>query len=611
MDKFKGFVSYFNKSLYRFRMFIRDRFNNIRYKVLFLTILIVLVPMLATGSYFYKSVSGILSDNAEKEFVHLLEQINGNLEAQLGMINSTVVFFMSNPIIRESLEEKFTEEDSYSQASKKISIEKQLQYLVLYNYLWDSKAIKSIYVFEDVNTYYHVDRFSSASLSDKCIRVYGASSLTEEGFQIFAPTPDDPTIYFVRTIKSINTLEYIGTIVVAIDADSLSKLYSGLLQYKNMRAFVMDGKQRVLMDSDKSMLGKKPSGYYTALSKTDSYSEINEKGEDYFVVSKAIEGYNWTSIIAVPKKEVFSKLSNSIYQYIKVILYILVLFSVLSIFLSSRILKPIKDLMKRIEYVRRGDLKVKMPVYKDNDLGRLSDVFNKMVDEIQYLINDVYKKQLLLKESELKSLQSQINPHFLFNVLDTISWHARMLDVEEINKILMPFSRILRANITMSDLEKITISEELQYIEFYISIQESRFGDRLETEINVGDDSLKSFFLPKLCIQPIVENAIVHGLEEKVGIGRLAVNIRMEEDAVVFEVIDNGVGFDTGSLCLNAQDTPLRASEKHTHIGLYNSNKRIKLLYGEQYRITIYSRINEGTTVVVRIPADHGGLMNV
>jgi two-component system sensor histidine kinase YesM len=220
----------------------------------------------------------------------------------------------------------------------------------------------------------------------------------------------------------------------------------------------------------------------------------------------------------------------------------------------------------------------------------------------------VYKKQLLLKESELKSLQSQINPHFLFNVLETISWRARMSNNDEIYQMITSLGYLLRASFATSGIEKVKISEEMHYIEFYLLLQKKRFEEKLEIEINNQIESLDIYYVPKLSVQPIVENAIVHGLEQKIGNGKLTITMYIEHEDIVFEIHDNGVGFQVADVDLREMNSSFKSNDKHSNIGLFNSNRRIKLLYGEAYGITLESQINMGTKVTLRIPKDRADI---
>ena len=166
----------------------------------------------------------------------------------------------------------------------------------------------------------------------------------------------------------------------------------------------------------------------------------------------------------------------------------------------------------------------------------------------------------------------------------------------------------MRSCINLTLTEKITIGEELQYIYHYLSLQKIRFEDKLETEVHISDSSIASCYLPKLCVLPIVENAIVHGLEGKRGKGHLVMKVYLESESVVFEITDDGIGFIPEKLNFNQLESIEMRKNNHRSIGLYNSNKRIKLMYGETYGLSINSQIHEGTKVILIIPIDKGDL---
>ena len=186
-----------------------------------------------------------------------------------------------------------------------------------------------------------------------------------------------------------------------------------------------------------------------------------------------------------------------------------------------------------------------------------------------------------------------------------------MSGMESIYETINHLGKLIRATLSMGKKEKVTIREELQYIEAYLYLQKKRFEDRLQTSIEIYDDSVLDCYIPRLCIQILVENAIVHGLERKTGKGTLAIEISKENNIILIEISDDGVGFNTEEISLGESGPDIGEKGVHTSIGLYNSNRRIKLMYGEEYGINIYSRINSGTNVSVRIPADNAGDANV
>ena len=292
-------------------------------------------------------------------------------------------------------------------------------------------------------------------------------------------------------------------------------------------------------------------------------------------------------------------------NYIGITVIIIIASVFIGIILSLRFTRFIRDLLSVINRVKVGDYEIKMPAYSDSELNLLSDTFNNMTYEIKYLINQVYEKQLLIKETEFKFLQSQMNPHFLFNTLITIGYKARLSKDETIYQMVTSLTQLLQAGIYTNSQTKVPIRQELEFIEFYLYLQKMRFQDKLEYNINLD------LVLPKLSIEPLVENAVVHGIEEKIGKGTVELNIYQEKDSIYFEVTDDGNGFESGSIDLDDSETVIMRKKGHNSIGLLNTHKRIKLMYGEAYGIHIESHISKGSKVTVRIPVDRSEISNV
>jgi two-component system sensor histidine kinase YesM len=307
----------------------------------------------------------------------------------------------------------------------------------------------------------------------------------------------------------------------------------------------------------------------------------------------------------VPKTEFTSDKYNVFPEYAYIILFAVIMATLISMFIIVNITKPIKDLTTYIASYKNGNFGIKMPRYKYSELNEVSSNFNSMIDQIQYLFNEVYKKQIHLKEAELKALQAQINPHFIFNVLEIISWEARISENETIYKMTNSLGELLRARLTSNTREKIKIKEELEYVKFYLYLQEKRFEDKIKIDIFISDEKLLDYYIPKLSIQPIVENALVHGLENKIGKGNLNISIRGENKYICIEIMDDGIGFDTKKININNGNNE-DSLEERKHIGLINVNQRLKMIYGKDYGVILQSEINKGSKISIYVPYDRG-----
>lgn len=239
-----------------------------------------------------------------------------------------------------------------------------------------------------------------------------------------------------------------------------------------------------------------------------------------------------------------------------------------------------------------------LPVEGNYEIQTLSAAFNTMLTKISHLIKENYTAQLMQRESEIKALQAQMNPHFLYNTLETVNWMAHMHGIDSISRLICSLSTLLRAS-TNTQKRFIPLSEELSYIENYIHIQSVRYGERLHCKFFI-DSGLANAVLPKLILQPLVENAIQHGLDPKPEGGSIYLFARRKEDTLILQVIDDGIGMEQETI-----SNIFESDSKNTHashIGICNTNCRLRLLYGEPYGISIQSRPGIGTTVTVSLP---------
>ena len=306
--------------------------------------------------------------------------------------------------------------------------------------------------------------------------------------------------------------------------------------------------------------------------------------------------------LGIPENYAVRILYDSIDIYVIGILTILVAGLISFGIFTYKMTKPIEEVRKKLKQVQDGNFETKLPDYDNKEFQEISKGFNQMTTEINYLINEVYEKQILEKEMELKFLQSQMNPHFMFNVLNTISLQAKIDGNEEISRYISTFSQLIQSRIYRNGTEKVKIKQELEYAKYYLEIQKFRYEEQLSYLIDV-DEKLLENYIPKLCIQMIAENAVVHGIEPKMGIGDVQIHIMEEYGNILIKVIDDGVGFDTtGAIDLPLKEMP--ASQYHNRVGLNNVNNIIKLMYGKEYGITIFSESGKGTVVTLCVPLD-------
>lgn len=283
-------------------------------------------------------------------------------------------------------------------------------------------------------------------------------------------------------------------------------------------------------------------------------------------------------------------------------------------FLYADIIKPVNLLMKQMHHIEKGDIGITIDNKREDEFGYMNMTFNRMSLEIKNLINTVYKNQIATKDAEIKALQAQINPHFLYNTLDSINWKAKINGVEEISEMVSALSSIIEANMNRNNENLIPLEKEIEYISNYYLLLKKRFGKKISMVMEI-DQEILDYVIPKLIIQPIVENAVHHGLEMKIGHGVIRLKAKKDENKLIIDVIDDGTGIEEDTLAaLNdrleeTDDEASAAGEPQempligSGIGIINVHRRIRLIYGDEFGLSINSRISEGTHVRICLPA--------
>nr|WP_276008927.1 sensor histidine kinase [Aequitasia blattaphilus] len=267
--------------------------------------------------------------------------------------------------------------------------------------------------------------------------------------------------------------------------------------------------------------------------------------------------------------------------------------------LIKKSIKPLEQLKESMKQIGKGDFSSRVEVIADDEIGQLGNTYNSMAQNIETLIEKAYMLELAKKEAEIEFLKMQINPHFLYNTLDTISWMARTQNHIEISEVAMALGDLLRSNLKQKSM--ITIGEELKSVRNYVFIQEYRFGDKIQVEYEV-DQGVKDYLIPNFILQPLVENSIIHGLEPKVEKGLLMVQIFIHEGQLFFRVVDDGIGMNQETISNIYYACEHETSKKC--IGIKNVYRRLKLYYGEEGTLRISSEVGKGSRICFSIPMD-------
>lgn len=397
-----------------------------------------------------------------------------------------------------------------------------------------------------------------------------------------------------------------GVFFIDLNYSAISELCDQSTVGTKGYAFILDAKGNIVYHPQQQQLyNELQTENISLIMDTDEDTVLTGTGNDgkLYSISRS-EKTGWTVVDCTNVKELLSKSrqAQSVYVLTAIILVIVAL--LFSRFMARSITLPIQKLRDSMKKVQEGDFSVSdVVVDSKNEIGSLTKSFDVMTHRIHELMEQNVHEQEEKRKSELKALQSQINPHFLYNTLDSIIWMAEGKKNEEVVLMTASLARLLRQSISNED-EVVPIANEVEYARGYLTIQKMRYKDKLEFQIDV-DSSILYIPLIKLVLQPIIENAIYHGLKYKESKGLLIVKGFMKDGNAVLQVIDDGVGMD--------EETLAHIYDKHkvnyhsNGVGVYNVQKRLKLYYGDDYGITYESEKGKGTTATITIPGRQEG----
>ena len=397
-----------------------------------------------------------------------------------------------------------------------------------------------------------------------------------------------------------DTGRIIAVFALNLKPEFLETYYNGI-QNSNGREIIVCDKDGMVYSGDTNDLRYYQEKYADG-SATHLDSEEIVRDDVKLVVTRTSAYTGWTFVSFASRKELLQSV-----KAIKLLLYKIVLLSavgalLLSRFLSGYMYRPLKSLISYMRKVRKGDFSVRIEEKRKDEFEEVYSGFNRMLDELNNTMNNLETEKLLNKEAKIHILQEQINPHFLYNTLDTIFSMAKIKGEEAIAKMVFSLSKFFR--ISLSDGKNIvTLREASELFENYLSIQEIRFPGKFDYQINIPEE-LMTYMVPKFLLQPFVENSISHGLERSAGKGTLYIEGKEKNGILYFLVEDNGKGIPEEKL--KDIQKVLEENTSSEYFAVSNINSLIKLKYGSGYGVTITSKYEEWTKVQIVMPANMG-----
>ncbi|HHV99176.1 MAG TPA: histidine kinase [Clostridiaceae bacterium] len=582
---------------------------SVKKRLIYSFYLISILPLFIVAILFYRISANSIKDKISESTQQSLLMAKVNINSTIERLESNSIEISFNPLTQKVL-------SGYKELTdfELFTLEQQLQrdtaqHLTLAYYVTNvlilTKDLDIINAFGGRNRPIDLDKEYLENLVRKIHKAGGKSVFTVVNRD--KNNPASKGILMSRYINNIETGERIGYILICVDETYIQGICKAATIGQSSYTIILDNNNTIITSKSPEY----PSGSIFKDKKLQDnlflgvYEDVSFNyvinGAKYLFSYREILYDQWQIISAIP----YSYLNNET-NMLSVAIIITILFCMLGVvfltdIISQSIDEPLKTTLALIDRVNNGNLTVSDPDYSQDEIAIVNASFNNMIKKLKISLEKIKATEKQKLNLEFKALMAQINPHFLANTLNSVKWMAQMQNADNIENLVTALISILQD--TMGKVEYSTLAGEINSLRAYITIQEYRYLDKFVVSYDIAPES-KEFLVPKFILQPIVENAIIHGVSHKKGQGHIMIKSYISNGELFIKVIDNGIGVAADQLENILTAAPERKL-KFTNIGLHNVNERIKLKFGEQYGINIMSELNAGTTVTINLPIIH------
>ncbi|MCD9022648.1 sensor histidine kinase [Cohnella silvisoli] len=554
----------------------------LRKKLIASYLILIIIPIVALGMYSYNTAENYLQEQARLGLNNTVEQMALHIDEKMSQPRNFMDFMVFNPTVKKVTGYEWGDDILRYTKELNDNIEPTIWY-----YIYINQEISDIAFYSEF-TAKQIGNFVYPSASVKNSNWYRAAKASNKTLWRY----ENGTLFAVRKILNYDNTMFTGVVYLKLNYEKLFE----------KRKAGRTPQERILI-ADKS-------GHtiYTELG-TDQFREedllrirdtdqdqISIRGQSYILSRADLRNTEWTLYDFTPVKGFIVNTSSIIKATFSIVLACLLIL-VLFIWLFSRTLvRPIYTLKRKINIVENGDFDIPIVSSSKDEIGELTESFARMVYRVKRLIQELDQARVMEKEAELKALQAQINPHFLYNSLSTINWKAIQIDSPEISKIANSLSRFYRTSLNKG-MRITSVQEEIANVKAYLDIQLIMHNHEFEVDFDVEEEA-KPYGTLNFILQPIVENAVIHGIDEKEsGRGVLTISVTIDSDTIRFVVMDNGKG-------MTQDEIEQLYKVVGGGYGLRNVHERIRLYYGEAYGVKVESELGDYTKVIIEIPVD-------
>lgn len=564
------------------------------------------VSLSITGVYLYIQASTSAIDQAQIVMEHNMLQTRESIHQQIKWLENLSPMIVYDNKLQTFLSNGFIE-DAYNIEDYRSTIRPFIE-----NIMRQNRNIFALRIFmtndtipELYDSFYRVNRVADNEWYRQAVNNPSSSDgwrplHKAEMFQysFYDSKPVDVFSYY-RKIFSLSSNELVGMMEIQVKESDLFQVLREAVTSELGNVFVVDANNTIVSSNTPSLYGT--TNFIRAIGTANETVNVVETvdGARSIVISVPIDQLNCRIVGIFPTERFNEKVINSVKTIIFVLAASLIVLGAIIYVFTNALLGRLKRLVKAMKKVQEGSLDVSVPVKANDEFTQLALTFNHMTSRIHDLVETVYKIQLIEKEAELKSLEAQVNPHFLYNTLATIAWVARRdksLETEQLAHTLAKFYRLVLSKGSTF----IPLRDEMEMVKAYLHIQKFRFESVFDIHFDI-DERIYACRIIKNLLQPIVENALIHGIEPKRAHGTIRIVGRLEEDRVELQIIDDGVGMNADTL--KALATGQVDNTTGSGYALNNIRERLSGYYGENHRFNIFSKPGIGTVIMVSIPA--------
>lgn len=517
----------------------------------------------------------------------------GDIENEIRNIEKLSLTIATDSRIQEQLSKVKEMTNEYDRAQTLTDFKNKI-----FVYMLTEKHISSIHFMNNAGYSLMVGQSAQIPEESKMEEVLIKARQAKGGNVWVDPDAAHPYLLAAREIRSTGSdlLEPLGTLIFQVNIDSVVHQHQTLTKDSGY-LYIWKGDQPIYTSDE----GFQPS--VAMMDNKQGYTIQKVGGLSSFIAYTTSKDTGWTYFSILSYNDIFKKKNDLRFALLVVVFLLFITVIAISYGFARGITKPIERLTQQMRYAEKGDFEWivtnSLDTDRSDEVGYLQKRFFIMIRRIDTLIEENYTRQMLLKDTEYRALQAQINPHFLYNTLTSINWMARTSGQAAISRMVEALSRLLR-NAISNNVQVITLGEEIGLIQDYMSIQKVRFESELHFLLDI-DEKFNGYRIPKMSIQPIVENAIKHGLENMLGDCTITIAAVEGEEGIDISITDNGPGMDEIAL---EQLRKFEIPSKGTGIGLKNIHERLRLMFGESAGLHFESSVGMGTTVTIKLPKE-------